>query len=74
MIVSFMIKTHVIYDRQVFLEQRARDAQRAASYNDWRGLYAIVGSLGGIASSSTPRPVKQKDGSLTSSEDARQLR
>ena len=74
MIVSFMIKTHVIYDRQIFLEQRARDAQRAASYNDWRGLYAIVRSLGGIASSSTPRPVKQKDGSLTSSEDARQLR
>ena len=62
MIISFLIKTHVLYDRQIFLEQRARDAQRAASVNDWRGLYAIVRSLGGIASSSTPRPVNRKTG------------
>ena len=74
MLVSFLIKTHVLYDRQIFLEQRARDAQRAASVNDWRGLYSIVRSLGGIASSSTPRPVKQKDGFLTCSEEARQMR
>ena len=74
MFVSYMIKMHVLHDRQIFLEQRARDAQTAASYNDWRGLYAIVRSLGGASSSSTPRHVKQKDGSLTSSEDARQLR
>ena len=74
MLMSFLIQTHVQYDRQIFLEQRAGDAQRAASVNDRRSLYSIVLSLGGIASSSTPRPVKQKDGSLTCSEEARLLR
>ena len=34
LLVSFLIKMHVLYDRQIFLEQRARDAQRAAFVNE----------------------------------------
>ena len=71
MLLGALIHIYIDYDRQ---ESRAQDAQGAASKNDWRGLYSIVRSLGGIGSSSTPHPVRQLDGHLTTSEQERQER
>jgi hypothetical protein len=74
MLLGALIHICIDYDRQLFLESRAQDAQRAASQKDWRGLYGIVRSLGGLGSSSAPHPVRRVDGTLTTSEQERQER
>ena len=74
MLLGKLIQIYMAYERILFLERRASDAQRAASRHDWRGLYSIVRSLGGASPSSVPRPVRQLNGELTTNETERQRR
>ena len=74
MILGFLIHEMVQEDRLLFLEHRAFEAQSAANRADWKQSFAIVRALAGKSGSPIAPPVRQTDGSLTSSEDQRQAR
>ena len=61
-------------DKQIYIEDRAHEAEVAARRGDSRAAFAIVRALGGSGASRTRAPVKQKNGELTTGEIERQER
>ncbi|CAK0811430.1 unnamed protein product [Prorocentrum cordatum] len=71
---AYLVKHFVHFDRHLFLEDKAREAQCAAARGDWRGTFGVVRSLSGRAASLADHPVLLKSGALSSSEAERQAR
>eukprot|EP00972_Heterocapsa_arctica_P010868 1592072-Heterocapsa_arctica.AAC.1 len=67
------VRSMVFHDRMEFYESMANEAQTAANHSDMRGTYSIVKRLLGFTVRA-PKAIKQKDGSLAASEQARQER
>ncbi|CAK0891389.1 unnamed protein product, partial [Prorocentrum cordatum] len=69
-----LVRHFIHFDRQLFLETKAQEAQLAAVRRDWRTTFGIVRALSGRSASSSTHPVRLKSGALSSTEAERQGR
>ena len=69
-----VVRHFIHFDRQLYLEVKAGEAQAAAVRGDWRTSFGIVRALGGRRAADAGHPVLLKCGRLSACEAERQAR